>query len=466
MSLLLLIVMLFAPPTEPPAEPEVVPSTPERVHLIVDRYEEISGFIEEEDENLITIRDVFDKASSYPKSRILRIVRLLDVSQPTPGIVFLRDGTALRGTLLKDSFGEVVLEIEGIRSRLPRSIVHRAEFDLTLEQKYERFKASIDPEQYLRRFDLARWLFQEERYDLAQKELIALVGDSQLPDAIQLLRIVEAQLKLNDGLLEPRNDPAFESTSEHDGTKSGTVSLRDMLPKNLLTEKDVNIIRVYEIDFDRPPKMHISPDSIREILEMYGDSKLIPSDSVGRTRLFRAEPLEVVKLLFDLHARDLYSRIDVQTEPPSLNLFRQRVHDAWLIPNCATSRCHGGLDAGRLFLHRHNHKRPNVRYTNMLILERWDETERPLIDYDKPEDSLLLQYALPRKDARFPHPDVKGFRPIFTRANQRLLRDSLAWIRSMYRPRPRYPVSFEAPVLDAPDEPVGDQNPGSTRRDR
>lgn len=439
---------------------------PERVHLIVDRYEEISGFVEEEDDNLITIRDVFGKATSYPKSRILRIVRLLNVAQPTPGIVFMRDGTALRGTLLKDAFGEVVLEIEGIRSRLPRSIVLRAEFDLTLEQKYERFKASIVPEQYLRRFDLARWLFNEERYDLAQVELIALVRDSQLPDAIQLLRIVEAQLKLNDGLLTPRDDPTFESTSEHDGTKSGTVSLKDMLPKDLLSDEDVNIIRVYEIDFARPPKIHISPDSIREILETYGDSKLIPSDSVGRTRLFRAEPIEVAKLLFDLHARDLYSRIDVQTEPPSLNLFRQRVHDAWLIPNCATSRCHGGLDAGRFFLHRYSHKRPNVRYTNMLILERWDETERPLIDYDTPEDSLLIQYALPRKDARFPHPDVKGFRPIFTRANQRLLRDSLAWIRMMYRPRPRYPVSFDAPVLDSPDEPVRDLNSGSTRRDR
>jgi hypothetical protein len=89
-----------------------------------------------------------------------------------------------------------------------------------------------------------------------------------------------------------------------------------------------------------------------------------------------------------------------------------------------------------------------------------------LIDYDSPEDSLLIQHALPRNEARFPHPDVKGFRPVFSRANQRLLRDTLAWIRLMYQPRPRYPVSYDAPVLDSPDtvENTNGEDPG--RRDR
>ena len=155
------------PTPEPPAPeaeetPKAVSSPPtRRVHLIVGRFEEVSGFVEEEDDNLITIRDIYDKANSYPKNRIQRIIRLLDVDEPQPSILYLRDGTILRGNLVKDSFDEVVLEIEGVRSRFPRSTALYAEFDLTLAEKYERFKAVIKPEQYLRRFELARWLFIE-----------------------------------------------------------------------------------------------------------------------------------------------------------------------------------------------------------------------------------------------------------------------------------------------------------------
>lgn len=458
------------PEPNPPATPAEVekpqassPPPTRRVHLIVGRYDEFSGFVEEEDDNLITIRDVYDKATSYSKSRIQRIVRLLEIDEPQPGILYLRDGTILRGNLVKDSFDEVVLEIEGVRSRFPRSTALYAEFDLSLKEKYQRFKSAIKPEQYLRRFELARWLFVEEQYELAKTELEELVSDSQLPEAIQLLKIVKAQILLEDGRLSTLNDKTIPGAIPS-GDGSGLVDLRDLLPKTLISNDDVNIIRVYEIEFERPPKMHIGPDSIREILEKYGDSNLVPSDSVGRTKLFRAEPIQVVKLLFDLKARDLYSRIDVQTEPRALNLFRQRVHDAWLIPNCATSRCHGGLDGGRFFLHRRNHKRERVRYTNLLILERWNATERPLIDYENPTNSLIIQYSLPRKEARFPHPDVKGYRPVFSRSNQRLLNDTIEWIQKMYKPRPRYPVSYEPPVLDSPDIPVDspDQEGGET----
>ena len=204
----------------------------------------------------------------------------------------------------------------------------------------------------------------------------------------------------------------------------------------------------------RPPaRLHVNADTIRDLLEAYGTSSLIPGDSAGRTRLFRADPLEVVDLMFRLKAREFYPRVEVQSEPPALNLFRQRVHDAWVIPNCATSRCHGGLEGGRLFLHRRGSKTPRVRYTNLLILERWNETDLPLIDWEDPGRSLLIQYALPRNEARFPHPEVKGWRPVFTRGNQRLLRDSLGWIEAMYRPRPGYPVDFEAPVIAPPELP-------------
>ncbi len=437
-------------PPEIETEVETAADAPQRVHLWVDRYEEIGGEIVEEDHELLVIRTQLGEIRTFPKGRLIRIIRLLDVDEPRPGMVELRDGTMLGGDLISDGWDEVVMRIKGVLSRFPRESVVQCRLDLTLEQKYRRFKELMEPDAWLRRFELASWLFDEEAYELARTELREIVAGSQLPEAVELLRFVEAQIALEQGTLPEGH--SIERPDRDDD--AGPVDLRDMLPQEILSADDVNIIRVYEIDFRDPPtRIHVSPESIRELLETYGADKLIPADSAGRTRLFRAEPLEIVDLMFQLKARDLYSRIEVQSEPPALNLFRQKVHDAWLIPNCATSRCHGGLDGGRFFLHRRGSKSERVRYTNLLILERWNELDLPLIDFEEPGQSLLIQYALPRNEARFPHPEVKGWRPAFTPSNQRLLRDSIRWIESMYRPRPGYPIDYEAPVLSTPELP-------------
>ncbi len=150
---------------------------------------------------------------------------------------------------------------------------------------------------------------------------------------------------------------------------------------------------------------------------------------------------------------------------PLVPFTTSHVAAAWLIPNCATSRCHGGLDGGRFFLHRRGSKSEQVRYTNLLILERWNELEMPLVDYLDPGRSLLIQYGLPKNEARFPHPDVKGWSPVFSKGNPRLLRDAFGWMNSMYRPRSRYPVDYEAPIISTPDlpEPQSSDSPDDRR---
>ena len=450
----------------PPAAKTPTEDVPRRVHIWVDRYEEVGGEVVEEDDVLLSIRTSDGKLRTFTKSRLIYVIPLLELSEPRAGLVELRDGSVLSGELIEDRYDAVILRIKGVLTTLPRETVVQTRFDLSLEEKYQRFRKSIAPDQYLRRLDLAQWLFEQKAYKLANRELVEIVAESQLPRAIELLRMVKAQIALEEGSL-----PKGRSTERRpDSDRVGTVDLKDMLPSKLVSAEDVNLMRVYEIDFRSPPsRINVAPETIRELLESYGASPLIPGDSSGRTRLFRAEPMEVVDLMFQLKAREFYPRIQVKSEPPSLNLFRQRVHDAWIIPNCATSRCHGGLDGGRLFLHRRGSKSERVRYTNLLILERWNELDQPLIDWQDPERSLIIQYGLPRKDARFPHPDVKGWRPIFTPGNHRILRDSLRWIESMYRPRPGYPVEYDPPVLEIPVVPAttDGENPSEDgRRDR
>ncbi len=209
--------------------------------------------------------------------------------------------------------------------------------------------------------------------------------------------------------------------------------------------------------------MSVDPATIRTMIELYGTNRVIPASERERRALYRADPLEIVEILFTLKARDLYPRVKVISEPHALNLFRRRVHNAWLLNTCATTHCHGGVEAGRFFLHRRGYKDERVRYTNLLILQRQEvDPDWPLVNYDEPMMSLIVQYGLPRHLARRPHPDVKGWRPVFGRGGKRMLRETVTWIETMMQPRPQYPVEYEPPQLG----PLGDPGPPAGDDDR
>ncbi|MCP4795080.1 MAG: hypothetical protein GY885_02850, partial [Phycisphaeraceae bacterium] len=194
-----------SPPATSDAEAEVEgeveaeddqPDAPSRVYLWVDRYEELAAIVVDEDRDLISVRDLEGNIRSFPKARLHRIIRLNDVEAPRPGLVEMRDGTILAGDLVRDEFDEVVIRIEGVNTRLPRASVVQTRLDLSTSEKYRRFRDGLADDQYLRRYELAAWLFQEEAYELARDELADLVRSSKLPQALDLLRLVEAQLLL------------------------------------------------------------------------------------------------------------------------------------------------------------------------------------------------------------------------------------------------------------------------------
>jgi hypothetical protein len=422
-------------------------STKPRVILQVDRHTEISGFLESEDDNIIVVRSRLGDVESYLKSRLFRLVRLIDDPARRPGAVLLRNGQVRRGLIIEDSFDRVLVEIEGVVTPLDRVIVDHVELELTWNERYERLKKELDPSNVEGRMAMCRWLYEERQYEIAREELIALVRDAELAEARKLLTVVEAQLALKPR--EPASQPADDPSEDAAGAGPDT-------PFPLLTREDVNLLRVYEIDFKNPPDVKVEHATIEKMIGRYASSDLVPTKKEGRNDLFRKPSVEIVRLLFKLKARELYKEIRVLSEPKSLNLFRQRVHNAWLIPNCATSRCHGGQHAGRLFLHTRQYKDERVWMTNLLILERLKLGEHPLVNYEDPEMSLIIQHALPRNYARLPHPEVKGWAPVFSKSSKGLYEDSILWIDSMYKPRPEYPIEFTPPQLDAPDAPAPD----------
>jgi hypothetical protein len=418
---------------------------PARVVIRVDRNTEVMGHVELEEDEVIVVRTLDDELRSFAKNRVVQIIRLVDPEPGQTGVVVLRNGQVREGVIIADDFEQVVVEIEGVRTRFKREVVDFVELQPTFEERYRHFKATIDPNMAQRHFDLCRWLVEQDRYDLAEQELVELLERHNLHEAKELLRLVRAQLALRQDAETPERDGG-----DQENEPGSTTDGESTLPKKLISREDVNLIRVFEIDFRRPPRLAVSPETVRKLLEDYGEHKAIPAEEKRRERLFRADPVDIVKLMFEVQARDLYSEIEVLSEPHSLNIFRRRVHNTWLIRNCATSRCHGGPEAGRFFLHNRNYRDERVRYTNLLILERLDlDPVWPLVNYAEPTDSLIIQYGLPRHLARKPHPETPGWSPVFRRADDPMIRHTVEWIRSMYRPRVDYPVEYEPPRLEA-----------------
>ena len=221
----------------------------------------------------------------------------------------------------------------------------------------------------------------------------------------------------------------------------------------LITPEDINLLRVYEVDLRNPPRMVIRRELIDTMIRRYGDHELMPVNREGRAALYRMPAAEILDLLFRLNARELYGQVQVLDHPRAFALFRNHVHAEWLMNSCATTRCHGGQEAVRLWLWNQNPNSDRTVYTNFLLLERFRlEDGTPLIDYVAPARSPLLQMGLPREDSRFPHPPVpgldgtpRGWRPVFERVEDRRFRQAVQWIDAMYRPRPEYPVEFTPP---------------------
>lgn len=478
-----------ATPAAPAPTKDSAPADPRQVWIFVDRWKEFGGTVVGETEHDITVFDGHE-TRTFVKSKLADIVEIVHPKPGQRGMIQLRDGTIVRGEILKDSLDEVEFKVDTVRGKLPRSQVYRVVLELDFDTRYARIKSAISPEEHGRRLGLARWLVDQNRMDLAVQELEALLRDADVEEARDMLRDIDARIKLAQAVEEtkrtkrgaaqpgpatreparPAPEPAPSPAPNPSGTGSAAgaptepaeepdqprrpPTTRDMLPKDLLSDADVNLVRVYEIDFKDPPRLTVSPEGIRQLILRYGSSALVPATTQERNALYSKPAVELARLLFDLKARDLYSYIEVEEDPASLAKFRTRVHNSWLIGNCATSRCHGGVDAGKFFLYTGNAKDQRIRYTNLLTLLSFKVDGKPVVSFEDPPNSLLVQYALPRHLARYPHPDVKGWKSVMSDRTPQLMDDTLDWIRSMYQPRPDYPVNYVPPKLDAPDAPV------------
>jgi len=382
--------------------------------------------------------------------------------------LLLIDGTRATGVLAERTPEKIVLVNNGIRRSYATDSVAHIDTLPPVIDRYRQMRTAIGDNDLDQRLLLAQWLRSHRKYQLALDEVSGVLGhDPRNAEALRLRTWLEQQLRLRSRSVE-RVAPGGPAPL------AAPARPRADLDFPTLTPEQINLIRVFEVDLADPPRMMIDRDAITALINRYASDALIPATREGREALYRKPPSQILDLMFRVRARDFYGSVQVMSDPRSMKMFRERVHGTWLLNSCATSRCHGGEGAGRLFLTTRQPNSDATVYTNFLILDRFrladpraqggaapDDGGKPLIDYDDPARSPLLQLALNRAGSLYPHPEIpvaggrtKPISPVFLTSNDRRFQDAVEWIRSMYVPRPEYPVEFTPPVPQGPEHAV------------
>ncbi len=237
----------------------------------------------------------------------------------------------------------------------------------------------------------------------------------------------------------------------------------------LLSPKDQNLLRLYELDFvmdhghptgsDARASVAIPKEVVEDLLKNNPDAKELAKFS-GRNAaatIRNLPPLAQLDLIFAVQDKTLYSKIEVRTEPATLRTFRMQIHAQlmhYFTPNFA------GQVPG-LIAKPKSASGQQEAYTNFLALSLATVNGHPVIDRADPADSLLLQWGLPRADAKYPAPNIKGWKPYFRSAKDPRFAAIAEWIKDLYgETAPNYGIGLP-PAPGAAGKPGDAPDPGT-----
>lgn len=369
--------------------------------------------------------------------------------------LILRTGRTIEGLLVAKKGRMVTIRVSGQDSEY--DLADSIEFEElgSVVTAFEGLRAGTPDDDIPGRIQLVRWLRDRGVYFTALDEAIRITIDEPYnPDAQELKRWLQSQTQLN--IAAAISDARRPKDAEEIDRQSPRRKIESF---PVLTPEEINLIRVYEVDFADPPRLNVPRDTIETLIEQFGDEQVMPQTPEGQRALLRRDPLTVLDLMFRVQARNLYGEVEILEDPRSMRLWRKQIHGTWFAGStgsCASANCHGGQEAGRLYL---NNKRTNTDatvYTNFYIADQFTLRDgTPLINFTEPAESPLLQMALPRERSSRPHPNVgrsegrRGWRPYFRDKNDLRFRRAVEWIKSMYAPHPDYPIGYKPPVSDS-----------------
>jgi hypothetical protein len=382
------------------------------------------------------------------RSRVLAAIAcvllfLAQASFAREAVVTFKDGRTVKGEVVEENDKEVTLLIANVKTPFSRDLIKSVEFVKTVDEEYSERRAKIADDNVTERYELARWLFDKKAYAPAKKELDDLAKrDPKNQEVSLLLKIINDRLKVA--------PPVTTEGTDTKGTDPKVLPPAGDLPKDRLDQKQINKIRVLELDdtVTPAPRVTVSRPIIDKFLKEYEKDENVPKGA-ERSKFLAKKDFDKLKLMMQVGAKDLFGEVVVHDDPPAIRDFRNVVHKNYVLTFCATNECHGGPKAGKFFLFNSNPTSAETIHTNFYILTQTKTATSYMVDRDFPERSLLIQYGMPLNTAKTPHPDVPGFKPHFLVGEKdRTYVATMDWIKMLYRPAPRYDIIYKMPSTE------------------
>jgi len=357
----------------------------------------------------------------------LAICLLASALPARQGTLSTTDGRVMQGDIQTSPDGKTVnVTIYGSTLTLDRSNVVSIDYPGDAAGDFQKRLGALDPNDVTGRLDLSRSELNARQYDLAaQAAKDAERLDPHNPDAAILLDTIQGERALD-------AKPA---------AVSGAGAAATTAPSGkYLAMDDVYAIRRGELMPDDQVRVSFLNNVRKRYLGSGGDAAAFNAGS---------ETQQALDILQSGDA-NLAKDVHVVSEPHVMADFRVLVQRR-ILAGCAAAGCHSGAGAGGFVLY------PDARetlpsYTNFYILEQAGRkviggdtigggaVYRPMIDRVHAQSSLLLQFGLPRSMAGSPHPEVKGFRPMFVSPDDSNYVEIARWIESMNPIVPDYGI--------------------------
>ena len=412
-----------------------------------------------------------------------------------PGRVVTKDGKTLEGDVTENpQLNQVNIVVDGQKYTFHRNNINRIDYApdeptpppaapppgqqqpggaMTAdEQEFQKRRAATANNDVNGLLKLARWAMERQQYDLAYDAAQdARDADPRNREAQDLLRTIEAHRKLNRrATAQPQPQPGGSRPAP--GAQPPADGQRpDVQPGAQPAARGGQDKGEPDNALVRP----LSPDEVNRIrmLEWRGDRnvRIRLMNDVKRRYLARADiqpaefnKLDAVEQAWEMKRKgspELLNDIRMTNDPPALQEYRQFIQRA-VLTTCATAACHGGgAGSDKFALHaRADHEAD--AYANFLTLHNYEYKpekgrEAAMIDRNRPEDSLLIQFGLPPNVSNMPHPEVDGFRPLFKSTNDQRYRQFVRWIADSLSPlMDDYGVPFDdAPEGGGRERPAG-----------
>jgi hypothetical protein len=367
------------------------------------------------------------------------------------GVVTTLDGQTFEGDVTVSGQSVTIMTKSKGLVKLNRANVKDIKDVASNKEQFEKRMAALDKNDSNGRVDVARWAVDHGEFDLALDALdSAIAVNPNNEDAISMRRTVLKERELDRKKktatatppgVKPKTGAATPTPPERETPAPAPAAKEDAgpgKPIRLVTAEEINRIRQLEMQKN---------DNVRVILNNDVKRRYMNSaEGITLAEFNKMTPLGQAMEILHNGGSKLAKDVTIATDPQTMARFKSDVQRN-ILPGCATASCHGTPGKGGDFtLHSPANKEAET-YTNFLLMQNYkkatDKNELALIDRQKPENSLLLLYGLPPKDAPVAHPEVQNFRPMYKGKNDPKYKLILDWIGHSLAPiAPEYGIDL------------------------